>query len=57
MLLPISGTKLLKLMLSYERMEIFAGSPVFIFPQMLPEVKFVQDKKERRVNFTEAEDV
>ena len=45
--------------LTYEQMDVFANSPVFMFPQMLPEFRFLPEEEiERRVRifFSESED-
>jgi len=45
--------------LNYAQMHVFAMDPVFLYPQMLPECRFiVEDKLERKVRvcFSEAED-
>lgn len=42
--------------LRYEQMEIFLGDPVFIFPQLLPESRFVTNQINKASAFTEAED-
>lgn len=45
--------------LTYNQMAVLSSSPVFIFPEMLPESRFIQDdnsEKQRRVLFSTAED-
>jgi len=45
--------------LSYNQMNVFATSPVFLYPQMIPECRFiVESELERKVRvfFSNAED-
>jgi len=45
--------------LSYTQMHIFATDPVFLYPQMLPECRFVVEselERKVRVFFSDAED-
>lgn len=45
--------------LTYNQMTALCSSPAFIFPEMLPESRFIQDdstEKQRRVLFSTAED-
>ena len=42
--------------LRYEQMELFLGDPVFVFPQLLPESRFVTNQVNKSSAFTEAED-
>jgi len=45
--------------LSYTQMQVFATDPVFLYPQMLPECRFIVENeldRKVRVFFSDAED-